>query len=243
MVVIVLTLTYIFIHAIRGSEIAKEVEGGVQLIRPGSVVLILPETLSFTLRRVHPAQECVGDFVICYEAKAVMRANTPKPDHYVNYWPACPADTCALMIHPSNANALAFRSDNDYVYGFFNDHSKLACPRKVDDNRENFTIKELPDCPVIVKGAKLPKKDSTSDGTSNAKWIIIICVSIIFFIFVIFVVGICVLIRFKNNPASVKSDARAQRPSKSAISPMTTHKRSPMNTPIETSQRIVNESP
>uniref|UniRef100_A0A7E4W765 CUB domain-containing protein n=1 Tax=Panagrellus redivivus TaxID=6233 RepID=A0A7E4W765_PANRE len=214
-------------------EVAKEVEGGVQLISIGSIELILPEVLNFTLKRVRPSQKCVGDFIICYEATTTLTETTPKPLHYMNYWPPCPSGTCVAAVLPAHVYSLSMRMTTDYVYAFFNDDSKLECPRKVVDNRANFTIKELPDCAVIVNGARLLKDESTEPGGTSIKWIVIICVTVVSLLVVASVAGFCIFTRCRDNAPHAKSEGHDQPVSKVAVSPMTRNKPSPMNTPVD----------
>uniref|UniRef100_A0A7E4UQW3 Uncharacterized protein n=1 Tax=Panagrellus redivivus TaxID=6233 RepID=A0A7E4UQW3_PANRE len=160
--IIVGIVTLILACTIHGLEIAKEVEGGVQLMDTGQIELILPERLSFTVKRLYPSQECKGDFMICYEVTATTRLIDGEQEHYVNYWPVCPSETCVLMIHAASVYGLTMEDNGNQIYAFFNDNSKLACPRKVLNNRATFTISELPDCPVFVNGARLSKDKKRS---------------------------------------------------------------------------------
>uniref|UniRef100_A0A7E4VNT5 Uncharacterized protein n=1 Tax=Panagrellus redivivus TaxID=6233 RepID=A0A7E4VNT5_PANRE len=220
--------------SIKGLEIAKEVEGGVQILHAGEIELILPESLNFTLKKLRPGQLCIGYFEMCYEATATKRNVDGKLKYYVNYWQPCPEGTCLLSVLPNSAYGLSLEDDNDQIYAFFDDDSTLTCPRKVMNSRATFTIREIPDCPVFVNGAKLPKEENVAkDEQSNTKWIIIICVGVVLLLLVAGAIGFFIFMRFKSNPASVKSEDHVQRVSKSARSPMTHNKPSPMNTPVD----------
>uniref|UniRef100_A0A7E4ZYX0 Uncharacterized protein n=1 Tax=Panagrellus redivivus TaxID=6233 RepID=A0A7E4ZYX0_PANRE len=217
-----------------GHEIAKEVEGGVQILHTGQLELILPERLNFTVKRLHAGQECIGHFVMCYETIATVRYTGEEQEWYMNDRPPCAKGTCLLVIHPDNVYGLTMRSDSNHVFGIFNDNSHLACPRKVVDSQTTFTIKELPDCPVFINGARLPtNKGKVNDGKSTIKWVVAGSVAAVLLFVIAGAVGFCVFMRFKNNPDLIKSEDHVQRVSKSARSPMTRNKPSPMNTPVD----------
>uniref|UniRef100_A0A7E4ZPY1 DJ-1_PfpI domain-containing protein n=1 Tax=Panagrellus redivivus TaxID=6233 RepID=A0A7E4ZPY1_PANRE len=62
-------------HQAYGTDVAKVVDGGVEFVNTGSVELIVPEILSFTVKRLQKSQLCVGVFMICYEASSIIMRN------------------------------------------------------------------------------------------------------------------------------------------------------------------------
>uniref|UniRef100_A0A7E4UQ16 Uncharacterized protein n=1 Tax=Panagrellus redivivus TaxID=6233 RepID=A0A7E4UQ16_PANRE len=219
--------------SIHGIKIAKEVEGGVQLLHTGKIELILPERLSFTVKKLDPSQNCKGDFMVCYEVTATQGEVDGEKEYYANYWQVCPPGTCALMIHRETVYGLTRKVNNDQIYGFFSDDGTMVCPRKLENNRATFTVRELPDCPVFVNGARLPKDEKeVTKGESTLKWIIISCTAVVLLILIV-VVGFCIFMRCRNKPVAVNSDDGDRYVSKSVISPKTQNKPSLINTPVE----------
>uniref|UniRef100_A0A7E4VJ90 CN hydrolase domain-containing protein n=1 Tax=Panagrellus redivivus TaxID=6233 RepID=A0A7E4VJ90_PANRE len=80
-----------------------------------------------------------------------------------DYWNVgnnCPPDMCTLVIEPiGGIMGLAVERHDGNVYGLFDDTNTLACPREVVDGLFNFTVVDLPECPVIVDGAVLPNNE------------------------------------------------------------------------------------
>uniref|UniRef100_A0A7E4VR10 ZP domain-containing protein n=1 Tax=Panagrellus redivivus TaxID=6233 RepID=A0A7E4VR10_PANRE len=166
---------YVLLPVIQAIENAREVEGGVELLQLGPIELIIPEVLSFTLKCQGKFE---GDFYICYAAETIMMN---EKDTFDNLGAHCPTNFCFLSVHSSTrANALSQKIRGDTIYNEFHDTDYLQwCPRKVINNRQNFTVIKLPPhCPVIVNDARLPN-DQVSKSKSNLKWIIIVCALII----------------------------------------------------------------
>uniref|UniRef100_A0A7E4ULL5 BPI1 domain-containing protein n=1 Tax=Panagrellus redivivus TaxID=6233 RepID=A0A7E4ULL5_PANRE len=63
-----LTLILVF-HRIKAIEIAREVEGGVELLSPGKIELILPEEPSFTIKS---PGSFIGKAKMCYAAQTTI---------------------------------------------------------------------------------------------------------------------------------------------------------------------------
>uniref|UniRef100_A0A7E4V5W3 Uncharacterized protein n=1 Tax=Panagrellus redivivus TaxID=6233 RepID=A0A7E4V5W3_PANRE len=199
-----------FLHA---SDIAKEVEGGVELIKPGPIELIVEDFLSFTLKRLKTSQLCVGDFIICYEAKTTIMHEEQRA--YYNFGEVCPLGTCILMVQATTAWYLSLDKRDDTVYARFYDENQRACPRKVVSYRTNFTVLELPDCPVIVNGAKLPQGDKPKKHTTKATvGIIAACVIIMLILLIIIsVAGYCI---YKRSKRQSTPSAKSVSPDKQA---------------------------
>uniref|UniRef100_A0A7E5A0V0 ZP domain-containing protein n=1 Tax=Panagrellus redivivus TaxID=6233 RepID=A0A7E5A0V0_PANRE len=162
------------IRHILATDIAREVEGGVQLLKTGSIQLIVPDILSFTIKK---DASCQGDLEICYVYDPSVRA---KIRTYINVGTMCPPDSCTLlMTHSGSAFGLGSEQHNGNFYGILVEGSSVSCPRYIVDGRSNFTILELPTCPVIVEGAMLPKNEKTKPKTANSiVWIIPVCVGL-----------------------------------------------------------------
>uniref|UniRef100_A0A7E4V4M9 Secreted protein n=1 Tax=Panagrellus redivivus TaxID=6233 RepID=A0A7E4V4M9_PANRE len=156
----------VILHQLYASNIAKKVEGGVQLTNTGPVELIVPDYLSFTVKRIKKSQLCVGDFIICYEATSTIMHDEQRA--YYNLGTFCPIGTCTLMVQAETAWYLALEKTEDHVLARFYDGHNRVCPRKVVNNRANFTVFELPDCPVIVNGADLPQDGEPKNNTTQA---------------------------------------------------------------------------
>uniref|UniRef100_A0A7E4V5J3 Uncharacterized protein n=1 Tax=Panagrellus redivivus TaxID=6233 RepID=A0A7E4V5J3_PANRE len=116
---------------------------------------------------------------------------------YYNLGTTCPLGTCTLMIHPRTAFYLFVKSSEDTVDAQFHDEFSRVCPRKVINNRQNFTILELPDCPVIMNNATLPKT-TTKNNTTLAIGIIAGCAIVIIMLLIIIIVGYCIYKRLKR---------------------------------------------
>uniref|UniRef100_A0A7E4V4R4 ZP domain-containing protein n=1 Tax=Panagrellus redivivus TaxID=6233 RepID=A0A7E4V4R4_PANRE len=195
-ILIELCITLLY-YEIYGSDVAKEVDGGVQFINTGSVELVVPEILSFTVKPIEKSQLCVGDFVICYEASSTVMRDEKRV--YYNLGTTCPLGTCTLMIHPDRAYYLSARRTDETTYLQFHDEFFEVCPRKVIDNRANFTILELPDCPVIMDNATLPKAEKKNNMTLVTVGIVAGCVIVILIFFMIIIItGYCIYKRLKR---------------------------------------------
>uniref|UniRef100_A0A7E4W5K1 Secreted protein n=1 Tax=Panagrellus redivivus TaxID=6233 RepID=A0A7E4W5K1_PANRE len=163
--------------AILATDNAKEVEGGVQILKAGPIQLIIPDILSFTLK---DSRQCQGIFRICYVSEPTKSRDEMR-SIYDNVGSDCLPTTCTLWMEPEIAAfGLAWEMHDDTFYGLFVDHKKTLCPRYIVDGISNFTVMDVPTCPVIVDGAKLPKKANNSKSNKNAslKWIIPICVGL-----------------------------------------------------------------
>uniref|UniRef100_A0A7E4W2Y0 DUF5727 domain-containing protein n=1 Tax=Panagrellus redivivus TaxID=6233 RepID=A0A7E4W2Y0_PANRE len=115
---------------------------------------------------------------------------------YDNVGWSCPPKTCTLWMEPEKgAYGLAMEIHDGNFYGLFDDDSDAWCPRYVVDSPSNFTVIDMPTCPVIVDGAMLPKDSSSPKPHNNAslKWIIPICVgfALLLLVIVIVVIYIC----------------------------------------------------
>uniref|UniRef100_A0A7E4ZUX6 CUB domain-containing protein n=1 Tax=Panagrellus redivivus TaxID=6233 RepID=A0A7E4ZUX6_PANRE len=186
------------IQYLYGVDIAKNVEGGVQLINTGPIELIVPDDLSFTVKRITKAQSCGGAFIICYEATTTIMREEERA--YYNFGEVCPLGTCALAVEAETAWYLSLDKRYDGFYARFYDENPRACPRKVINNRTNFTIIELPECPVIVNEAKIPQDDKPKKNNSQATvGIIAVCMVIIILLLVIIIIaGYCIYKRSKR---------------------------------------------
>uniref|UniRef100_A0A7E4V3Z8 Uncharacterized protein n=1 Tax=Panagrellus redivivus TaxID=6233 RepID=A0A7E4V3Z8_PANRE len=186
-------------HQTYGIDVVKEVEGGVEFTNTGSVELIVPEILSFTVKK---SQLCVGGFVICYEATSTVMHDEQRA--YCNLGTTCPLGTCTLMIHPNAAYYLSAKRSSDVAYLEFHDEFFRVCPRKVINNRANFTIVELPDCPV--NNATLPKTTAKKNTTLATVGITADCVVAVIILVSIMIIGFCFYKRSKRQPTpSAKS--------------------------------------
>uniref|UniRef100_A0A7E4ZQ43 Vanin_C domain-containing protein n=1 Tax=Panagrellus redivivus TaxID=6233 RepID=A0A7E4ZQ43_PANRE len=86
--------------------------------------------------------------MICYEASSIIMRNEHAA--YYNLGTSCPVGSCTLAIEARTAFYLSLKRGDETLYAQFHDEFDQVCPRKVINNRANFTILELPDCPVIM---------------------------------------------------------------------------------------------
>uniref|UniRef100_A0A7E4VAY4 Uncharacterized protein n=1 Tax=Panagrellus redivivus TaxID=6233 RepID=A0A7E4VAY4_PANRE len=190
MIKYVFVVTFHILRHIHSFDVAKEVDGGVQFINTGSVELVVPETLSFTVKRLHKSKLCIGDFIICYEPTSTIKHDEQAP--YYNVKPPCPAGTCTLWIHPTGGYFIAATISDDIIYAKVEDEYDEVCPRKVINNRANFTILKLPDCPVIMNDAALPSVEAKKNTTLATVGIIAGCVvAVLLLLSIIIIVGYC----------------------------------------------------
>uniref|UniRef100_A0A7E4UL64 Secreted protein n=1 Tax=Panagrellus redivivus TaxID=6233 RepID=A0A7E4UL64_PANRE len=213
-----ITVIVVFISAqySRAADVAREVEGGVQLLKTGPIQLIVPDILSFTIKN-HPG--CRGDFVICYVYKPTITRDRLKK--YANVGSNCPPDSCTLiMTHTGGVFGLGSERHDGNFYGLLVD-SGAMCPRHAVNGRSNFTIRELPNCPVIVDGAMLLKNEEIEPKTAKATvWIIPVCVGAVLLVLGIAIVVLYCCIRSKKKPVQPpRSNGQDQRILKSTKSP------------------------
>uniref|UniRef100_A0A7E4VNJ7 Uncharacterized protein n=1 Tax=Panagrellus redivivus TaxID=6233 RepID=A0A7E4VNJ7_PANRE len=123
------------------------------------------------------------------------------------------------------------------LYNEFHDDDYFLCPRNVVNNRQNFTVLQLPPhCPVIVNGARL-SNENVEDTKSNLKWIIVVCVIIVLLLLVIVVGGLFLYLRKKKKSIrAVKSVRDVEQVSKSPITRTPNQKTSLVIKPVEISQ-------
>uniref|UniRef100_A0A7E4VTD9 Uncharacterized protein n=1 Tax=Panagrellus redivivus TaxID=6233 RepID=A0A7E4VTD9_PANRE len=194
----------------------KEVEGGVQLLSTGPLQLIIPEIFTFTIKN---EANCDGDFVICYVSLPKVNRDELKKYHNVGH--KCPLDSCKLWMETDGGvYGIAMERHDGNFYGMLVKGSKSMCPLYFDkDGRSNFTILELPTCPVIIDGAMIPVKDETTEPsqTTSMNWIIPVCVGLGLLLLVIGVVGIFIYCRSnRKNDLRANSIEQKQRLSKSS---------------------------
>uniref|UniRef100_A0A7E4W3K8 Secreted protein n=1 Tax=Panagrellus redivivus TaxID=6233 RepID=A0A7E4W3K8_PANRE len=160
---------------IQAFEVAREVESGVELLNTGSIQLIIPKYLSFIIKN---QSQCVGFFRTCYLSEPAL-SRIELRQKYSNVGWKCPPKTCTLSIEPEKGVfGLAMERHDGNYYGMFVDGTTSWCPRHIVDGRMNLTVINMPDCPVIIDGALLPKDDAPEPKRdSSMKWYIIgICV-------------------------------------------------------------------
>uniref|UniRef100_A0A7E4WAL4 DUF3707 domain-containing protein n=1 Tax=Panagrellus redivivus TaxID=6233 RepID=A0A7E4WAL4_PANRE len=170
------TLVFIVAHTIAAVENAREVEGGVQLLSTGPIQLVIPDVLSFTIKN---NTKCRGAFEICYVAEPT-KSREELRWIYFNVGYQCPPDSCTLLMEMTGSDmGLALEIHDGNFYGMLVKNSKFMCPRYAVDERTNFTVTELPSCPVIVNDAMLLKNEAEQPKNHTSdKWVIAICVGL-----------------------------------------------------------------
>uniref|UniRef100_A0A7E4V2W8 Phospholipid scramblase n=1 Tax=Panagrellus redivivus TaxID=6233 RepID=A0A7E4V2W8_PANRE len=174
-------MTFLIATIIEAVEVGREVEGGFEILNVGPIQLIIPEVLSFTIPNM---AQCKGFFRVCYLSDPKASRKELKKRRYVNVGENCPPGYCTLSLQPDHFGVFGLSvewHDGNY-YGMLVEGSTLMCPRYIADGVSNFIIIDLPDCPVIIDAARLPKKETANnakDKTFNAKWIIAICCSLL----------------------------------------------------------------
>uniref|UniRef100_A0A7E4VWB7 ZP domain-containing protein n=1 Tax=Panagrellus redivivus TaxID=6233 RepID=A0A7E4VWB7_PANRE len=232
---------------IQGTQVARAVEGGVELLSLGEVELILPDELSFTVKSPGPFRGKAEFFCLfgyhnfvetCPEGTCVLliseehRAHgfvTERRGSIVHYQYKDIGDikkiaslitTCCHFSNPTVQRYIVITvlrtqrrgSVVHYQFGDFNDD--MWCPRLVINGRQNFIILELPQAPVIVNGASLPKNETASAKIST-KWVVIICVVIFLMILVVVIFGVCIYMQIKKKHTSVKHVQSSKKSMKS----------------------------
>uniref|UniRef100_A0A7E4VVK8 Uncharacterized protein n=1 Tax=Panagrellus redivivus TaxID=6233 RepID=A0A7E4VVK8_PANRE len=232
-------VVYFITRLIQATDIAREIEGGVQLLSTGPIQLIIPEILTFTIRN---EATCIGDFYICYVSDPTV-SREEKRQRYRNVGHGCPHDRCTLVMEVhGGVYGLAVEKHDGNFYGMLVKGSKHMCPLYFDNNgRSNFIVKELPTCPVIVDGAMIPKDETTEPSqTASMNWIIPVCVGLGILLLVIAIVGVFIYCRSKrSNAQRPHSVERNQRISKSA----SLHERKLSNSRRKTLNPVVSTSP
>uniref|UniRef100_A0A7E4V3D0 Uncharacterized protein n=1 Tax=Panagrellus redivivus TaxID=6233 RepID=A0A7E4V3D0_PANRE len=186
-----LFVNYFPIIIAQAHDVGREVEGGVQILNTGPIKLVLPDILSFTIKN---AVHCKGLFRICYESDPNL-STTELELKYVNVGGRCAPGYCTLKLEPEHNGifGLAQEDHDGNWYGLFSDSSTSMCPRHVVDSRANFTVINVPNCPVIVDGARLAKEKTAEPKKKsfNIKWIIAICIGLGVLLLVTAFVGLC----------------------------------------------------
>uniref|UniRef100_A0A7E4ZS41 Uncharacterized protein n=1 Tax=Panagrellus redivivus TaxID=6233 RepID=A0A7E4ZS41_PANRE len=133
------------------------------------------------------------------------------------------------------------RHDGNY-YGMFVDGTTSWCPRHIVDGRMNLTVINMPDCPVIIDGALLPKDDAPEPKRdSSMKWgvIIGICIGIAVLLLTAAVIALYCCIRSKKKPVSpAHSEKRNQWSQKPSRLPSTRRKKSSLKIPAESNTAV-----
>uniref|UniRef100_A0A7E5A1Q3 DUF4793 domain-containing protein n=1 Tax=Panagrellus redivivus TaxID=6233 RepID=A0A7E5A1Q3_PANRE len=107
------------------------------------------------------------------------------------------------MTHAGGVYGLGSEQHDGNFYGFLIYGVGAMCPRHNVHGRSNFTIRELPHCPVIVAvledGETLPKNEETKPETTNntsTVWIVPVCV------------GLVLLICYVSEPTKSRNELR-----------------------------------
>uniref|UniRef100_A0A7E4ZXW4 LCCL domain-containing protein n=1 Tax=Panagrellus redivivus TaxID=6233 RepID=A0A7E4ZXW4_PANRE len=143
---------------------------------------------------------------------------------YHNIDNACPPDSCTLfMALTGGVYGLAAETHDGNLYGMLVEGSTSMCPRHIVNGRSNFTVLELPTCPVIVESAMLPKdKETKPKPAKSSIWIIPVCVGLVILAVVIVIVVIYFCIRSKKKPVqpanSIDNDQRLPKSAKPTVS-------------------------
>uniref|UniRef100_A0A7E4V372 Uncharacterized protein n=1 Tax=Panagrellus redivivus TaxID=6233 RepID=A0A7E4V372_PANRE len=172
-------IIFFVVGAMETIDVGQEVEGGFEVLHTGPIQLIIPDILSFTIRN---EAQCKGLFRICYvsDPKASRRELM---DKYHNVGGSCPpGGYCTLKLEPEHNGVFGLAAERHHgnIYGIFVDGFESMCPRYIVDGRSNFTVIDVPDCPVIIDGARLPKEEVVkSDKGDSYKWLIIVCVGLL----------------------------------------------------------------
>uniref|UniRef100_A0A7E4ZWK2 Uncharacterized protein n=1 Tax=Panagrellus redivivus TaxID=6233 RepID=A0A7E4ZWK2_PANRE len=239
---VVQVLIFVVSDFVRANNIAKEVKGGVELLNTGPIQLIVPEVLSFTIKT---GGRCTGAFTICYVSKSKGSREELKRQKYWNVGSNCPPDMCTLIIEPiGGIMGLAMEEHDGKIHGIFDDTAIVICPREVVDGLFNFTVVDLPECPVIVDGAALPKDEAVnSKSNTSVKWVVIICVVLVLLILAILAIAVYLCMRPKRKPIlranSVKHVQQLSNTPKSASIRSTF----PIHKPSKTKPDVVLPSP
>uniref|UniRef100_A0A7E4VJP5 Uncharacterized protein n=1 Tax=Panagrellus redivivus TaxID=6233 RepID=A0A7E4VJP5_PANRE len=127
------------------------------------------------------------------------------------------------MTHTGGVFGLGSERHDGNFYGILVEGSGETCPRHIVDGRSNFTVLELPNCPVIVEGAVLSKDKKTKPKTANSTvWIIPVCVGLVLLAIGIAIVTLYFCIRSKKKPLplanSTENDERVPKSTKSPVS-------------------------
>uniref|UniRef100_A0A7E4VIN1 Transmembrane protein n=1 Tax=Panagrellus redivivus TaxID=6233 RepID=A0A7E4VIN1_PANRE len=185
------------LYVCQANDVAKDVDDGVELLKTGSIDLFLPEKLSFTMRNV---EQCIGYFRICYDPAPTFSFR--ELAHFENHARGCPINHCSLMFYPSKSSIglTTTLRDGDF-YGEFDDKNRTWCPRHAGNGHANFTVVNLPNCPVIINGATLANKDKIKPkNTKSIKWIVATCAFVGIVVAMGIVVGACLFIRSRYKP-------------------------------------------
>uniref|UniRef100_A0A7E4ZRS6 CX domain-containing protein n=1 Tax=Panagrellus redivivus TaxID=6233 RepID=A0A7E4ZRS6_PANRE len=208
-------------------EVGREVEGGFEVLNTGPVQLIIPDILSFTINN---EAQCHGAFRICYvsDPKASRQELKSK---YFNVGGSCPTGYCTLWLMPGQDGVfgLAAERHDGNLYGLLVKGSTSMCPLYVADGLSNFIVINVPDCPVIIDGARLPKVEPVNkpkDKEFDVKWIIVICVGLSLLLLVVGIVGFYNCTRSRKVVRPVKSVRHS-------ASPKSHHKTSPINKQLD----------
>uniref|UniRef100_A0A7E4W183 Secreted protein n=1 Tax=Panagrellus redivivus TaxID=6233 RepID=A0A7E4W183_PANRE len=214
-------------NVVKAADVAREVEGGVQLLNPGPIQLIVaPDVLSFTIKNI---DNCIGLFKICYVFEPTKSRDELRR-LYRNVGGSCPQDCCTLWMDLESKAVFGLGGEvhNNNFYGMLVEGNSITCPRYAVNGRSNFTVVKLPNCPVIVDVAQLPKDEETNDNEksdSSMKWIIAICVGLGLLLIIAVVVGFCLCMRLKKKPVypanSVRQVQQTTLPPKTNGSPKT----------------------
>uniref|UniRef100_A0A7E4VKF1 Uncharacterized protein n=1 Tax=Panagrellus redivivus TaxID=6233 RepID=A0A7E4VKF1_PANRE len=229
------TLTFAIACVIEADDIAKEVEGGVQLLKTGPIELVIPETLRFIVKNT---AQCSGIFEVCYISDPTKNRDELRW-LYANVGNHCASDSCTVFIQPKGSGlGVNVQKRDGNFYGMFVDGSKLLCPRYVINGRMNFTVIELPTCPVIVDGATLPKDKINNSKSDNTKWIIAVCVGFVTVVIVIVIIGTCFCMKSNRKPGSpTNSTDHNQGTPKSTKSPKLDHRN--LSTSKRSEQKVI----
>uniref|UniRef100_A0A7E4W462 Uncharacterized protein n=1 Tax=Panagrellus redivivus TaxID=6233 RepID=A0A7E4W462_PANRE len=239
----IVTFMFVIGCTVKGVDNAREVEGGVEILKVGPIQLIIPDVLAFTVKN---SARCNGFFRICYVSEPTKSRDELRQKYFNVGW-NCPPKTCTLSIEPEKGVfGLANEMHDGNFYGMFVDGSRSWCPRHIVDGRMNFTVIDMPDCPVIIDGALLPKDDVPEPKRDSfMKWVITaICIGIaVVLLLIVVAIALYCCIRSKKKPGSpANSEKRNQRSQKMSTLPAVSPKKFSLKTPAE-SNTAVSRSP